>query len=259
MPLSMNIDGTLRKCKYVHMNRDGGVANCNKVFMNRDGGIAEVFNKTLVHDHGMNMNSAALTVGSGAHNPLSGGTTGNWSILFVFVWRSAKGGALTYHNYQQREHIIKLLDDGRIMVNANRYDTSSYKTWYSTRSCEVGKVNAVIVSKSGQIFINGQNATPSTYGGDMNFWGEFKIFPDRDIDGVCMGLQGWNWTMNSSYAYVSDPASWPYESDPSTWAMSFDKSTAFRLNNLSGALKAVTGTPTYATYYWGSNRIPTLE
>lgn len=208
----------------------------------------------IAQDQGVNMNSVKFTAGNGAHNPLSGGTSGNWSILFVFVWHSAKGGALLYHNYNQRESIIKLMDDGRIMVNANRYDTSSYKTWYSTKSCEVGKINAVLVNKSGQIFINGVNATPSTYGGDMNLWGEFTIFPDRDINGTCLGLQGWNWILNSSYVHVSNPLTWPYETDPSNWAMSFDGNLVYRLNTLSGAQKNVTGTAVYPTYEWNEDR-----
>ena len=253
MPMVMN-PGTYRQCQYVYMNRDGGVAECQKVFMNRDGGVAQVFTRTVMHDHGVKMNSVSFTAGNGAHNPLSGGSNNNWSILFVFYWKSAKGGALLYHNYNQRESIIKLHNDGRIEVWAARYDTGSDGSWYSTKLCEVGKVNAVLVNKDGQIFINGQNATPSSYGGDMPMWGEFKIFPDRDIDGVCFGLQGWNWNLGSNYVHVSNPITWPFETDPSNWAMSFDKDLGYRLNTLSGAQKNVTGTAVYEAYYWGADR-----
>lgn len=254
MPLAMNT-GNMINCKYVHMNRDGGIANCNKVFMNRDGGVAEVFNKTLINDQGVRMNSVSFIAGNGTHNPLSGGGANNWSILFVFYWKSAKGGVLLYHNYNQRESIIKLHNDGRIEVWAARYDTANDRRWYSTRLCEVGKVNAVLVNKNGQIFINGQNATPSTYGGDMPMWGEFKIFPDRDIDGVCLGLQGWNWVLDTNYTHVSNPVTWPYETDPSTWSMNFDGNLAYGYNKLNGAQKNIVGSAVYESCFYGANRV----
>lgn len=213
-----------------------------------------VWTSAIANDQGMNMNSCKIRVGSGASNPISGGTSNNWSIAFYFVWHSAKGGALLYHNYNQRESIIKLENDGRIMVNANRYDTNNYKTWYSTQKCEVGKLNGVVVSKSGQIFINGVNATPSTYGGDMNFWGYVDLFPDRDINGTILGLQAWDWTMNSSYTYVSNPVTWPFETDKSSYAINFDGSTGARIQSVGNGTQALTGTPTYATYEWNEDR-----
>ena len=206
-----------------------------------------VFTGAEFRDVGMRMNSCKLVLGNGAHNPISGGVGNNWSICFHFVWKSAKGGALLYHNYNNRESIIKLENDGRIMVNANRYDTNSYKTWYSTLKCQVGKLNRVLVTKNGQIFINGQNATPGTYGGDMNFWGELSIFPDRDIDGTCLGITSWNWILGNDNAWVTN-LGYLHETDTSTFAMNFNNSTAFRLNSLSGALKSTTGTPVYETY-----------
>lgn len=213
-----------------------------------------VWTSAIANDVGMSMRTCSFTAGNGAHNPLSGGGANNWSIAFYFCWWGSKGGCLTYHNYQSREHTIRLRDDGRIEVWAARYDTGSNKVWVSTKACQKGKINGVVVSKSGQIFINGENATPSTYGGDMNFWGEFKVFPDRDIEAICMGIQGWNWTMNSSYAYVSNPITWPYETDPSSWSMTFDNTLAYRLNNLSGAQKNIIGTPQYETWEWNEDR-----
>lgn len=206
-----------------------------------------VFTGAEGRDVGMNMNSCKLVLGDGAHNPISGGTSGDWSICFHFVWKSAKGGALLYHSYNNRESVIKLEDSGRIMVNANRYDTNSYKTWYSTINCQVGKLNRVLVTKNGQIFINGQNATPATYGGDMNFWGELSIFPDRDIDGTCLGINSWHWLLGNDHAWVT-ALNYSHETDASTFAIGFNNSIWFRLNTLGGALKSTTGTPVYETY-----------
>ena len=206
-----------------------------------------VFTGAEGRDVGMNMNSCKLVLGDGAHNPISGGTSGDWSICFHFVWKSAKGGTLLYHNYNNRESVIKLEDSGRIMVNANRYDTNSYKTWYSTINCQVGKLNRVLVTKNGQIFINGQNATPATYGGDMNFWGELSIFPDRDIDGTCLGINSWHWLLGNDHAWVT-ALNYSHETDASTFAIGFNNSIWFRLNTLGGALKSTTGTPVYETY-----------
>lgn len=206
-----------------------------------------VFTGAEGRDVGMNMNSCKLVLGDGAHNPISGGTSGDWSICFHFVWKSAKGGTLLYHNYNNRESIIKLENNGRIMVNANRYDTNSYKTWYSTINCQVGKLNRVLVTKNGQIFINGQNATPATYGGDMNFWGELSIFPDRDIDGTCLGINSWHWLLGNDHAWVT-ALNYSHETDASTFAIGFNNSIWFRLNTLGGALKSTTGTPVYETY-----------
>lgn len=211
-----------------------------------------VWTASVGQDQGLRMNSAKVKLGSGAHNPVSGGVANNWTLCFNFIWKSAKGGALMYHNYNQRESVIKLMDDGRIMVNANRYDTSNYKTWYSTKTCIVGGFNQVLVNKNGQIFINGVNATPSTYGGDMPLWGEFTLFPDLDINGVCLGVQGWNWILNSSYVYVTN-IGWAYETDPSNFSMNFDGNTDFKYNTLGGT-KATTGSPVYETWEWADDR-----
>ena len=207
----------------------------------------------IAQDQGMLASSCKLTLGSGANNPISGGTANDWTIAFYFVWHSNKGGALVYHNYQQRESIIKLMDDGRIMVNANRYDTSSYKTWYSTRSCEVGKLNAVVVTRQGHIYINGYNATPSSYGGDMSFWGPVNIFPDRDINATMLGVQSWNWVLNTSYLHVSNPLTWPWQTDPSNMAFNFDGNTNYRVQNIGNGTKAQSGSPAYYTYEWNED------
>lgn len=245
--MTVFISGTSMKNSYV------GTTRVNDIYV----GTVKTYTRQVWTDVGMNMNSCAITLGSGATNPVSGGVANDWTLAFYFTWNSAKGGALMYHNYQQRESIIKLMDDGRIMVNANRYDTSNYKTWYSvTHACQVGRLNCVLVNRSGQIFINGNNATPATYGGDMPLWGEFKIFPDRDINGTIMGLQGWNWNLNSNYLYVSNPLTWPYQTDASNFAMNFDSNLSVRRNTLNTTgVKAQTGTPTYITRKCDSDRV----
>lgn len=212
-----------------------------------------MWTSAIAQDVGMKMNSCSIHLGNGTHNPISGGTANNWSICFSFVWHGGQGGALLYHNYNQRESGIWLLSDGRIMVNANRYDTSNYKTWYSTKLCQVGKLNRVAVTRLGRIYINGEDATPSTYGGDMTFWGELTLFPDRDINGTCLGVNSWNWNLETEHIWVTG-RDYPHETDASTFAMSFNNSITFRLNALSGALKSTTGTPTYATYEWNEDR-----
>jgi hypothetical protein len=213
-----------------------------------------VWISAIANDVGMSMKTCGFTCGNGAHNPLSGGGENNWSIAFYFCWWGSKGGCLTHHNHQLREHTIVLRDDGRIEVWAARYDTNNHKVWISTKACQKGKLNGVVVTKSGHIFINGENATPSTYGGDMDFWGEFNVFPDHDIEATCLGIQGWDWTMDPSYAYVSNPLTWPYETDLSTWAMTFDNTLAYRLNGLSAAQKNIVGTPQYETWEWNEDR-----
>ena len=209
----------------------------------------------IAQDQGVNMNSVKFTTGNGANNGISGGTTNNWTLQFTFVWKTAKGGALMYHNYNKRESVIKILDDGRIMVNANRYDTSNYKTGYSTQTCEVGKLNMVSVNRNGVICINGVNATPSTYGGDMPLWGEVIIFPDRDINGTCLGLNGWNQTLSNTDMVNITKRDYAFESDNgTTLAMSFDGNLTYRRNTLSSAQKDVAGTATYETWEWNEDR-----
>lgn len=210
-----------------------------------------VYNDAFLIDRGLKMSSCKIVLGSGAHNPISGGAGNNWSINFSFTWNSAKGGVLLYHNYNNRESMIKLHNDGRIQVWAARYDTGSDKTWYSTKLCQVGKLNRVAVTKAGRIFINGEDATPSSYGGDMSLWGEVSIFPDRDIDGICLGLNSWNWNLETQHIWVTG-LTYPHSTDASNFAMDFNGAINFRLNSLSGALKSTTGTPVYEwrDCYW---------
>ena len=209
--------------------------------------VTELYSRQVWSDHGINMKSAAIKLGNGgSDNPVSGGSRGAWTLAFYFTWNSAKGGCLMYHFNQQRESIIKLENSGQITVWAARYDTGNDKTWRSTKYCQAGRLNCVVVTSTGLIFINGENATPGTYGGDMNLWGSFKIFPDRDIDGLCMGVQGWNWAFDTSYTYVSNPLTWPYETDPSNFAMNFDNNIAVRANTLNkGGASVAAGSPTY--------------
>ena len=209
-------------------------------------GTAHSYKREVWSDHGIVMTSAGIKLGNGhADNPVSGGSTGNWTIAFYFTWESGHG-CLLYHNNQSRESSINLLSDGRIQVWAARYDTGSNKTWTSTIACQKGRLNSVVVSKSGLIFINGSNATPSTYGGDMNLWGSFTIFPDRNIGGIMMGVQGWNWNFDTSHTYVSNPLTWPYETDASNFAMNFDNNIAVRANTLNkGGASIHAGSPTY--------------
>lgn len=218
-----------------------------------------LFNARTSVDWGVNMNSCKLVLGNGAHNSISGGGNNNWSINFAFVWHSAKGGCLLYHNWNNRESTIKLLNDGRIEMWAARYDTKSDRVWYSTLRCEVGKLNRVLVTKEGRIYINGQNATPPGYGGDMPLWGEVNIFPDRDIHGTCLGINAWNWLLNDEHMWVTN-LGYDHEHDASTFAMGFNGEIAFRLNGLSGGLKSIVGNPTYSCYdiYWDWVAKPTI-
>lgn len=230
------VDGTASRKIYIDNTR------VNNIYID----TTESYKREVWSDHGINMSSCAITLGSGASNPVSGGTANDWTLAFYFVWNGTKGGALTYHNYSQRESVIRLHDDGRISVWAARYDTGNDKTWYSTTLCQAGRLNCVLVNRSGNIYINGQNATPSTYGGDMPLWGEFKLFPDRDINGHCMGVQGWNWNLGTNYLHVSNPLSWPYETDPSNFAMNFDNNLTVRRNTLNTTgVKTTVGSPTY--------------
>lgn len=218
-----------------------------------------VFNGREGYDVGLDMKSCKLTLGNGAHNPISGGSNGDWSIAFHFVWRSNQGGVLLYHAYNQRDSTIKLLSDGRIEVWAARYDTGNDKTWYSTKLCKVGQLNRVLITKQGRIFINGEDATPATFGGDMPFWGEVHLFPDRDIDGCCLGVTGWKWLLQPEHLFVTN-LNYPHETDPTTFAMGFNHNLGFRLNELNGVLKSSSGTPSYQTYdiYWDWKALMTV-
>lgn len=241
MAQAIYVDGTKVKDIYVDNTR------VRRVYVDN----AQVYNARTVWDWGLNMNSCKLVLGSGAHNPISGGGGNDWSINFSFVWRSAKGGVLLHHNWNGRESMIKLHNDGRIQVWAARYETGSDRTWYSTLLCQVGKLNRVVITRQGRIYINGQDATPASYGGDMPLWGEVNIFPDRDIDGVCLGINAWNWNLQNEHRWVTN-LNYGHESDASTFAIGFNRSITFRLNGLSGALKSTTGTPVYTCYdvYW---------